>query len=289
MKRQDTSKIIIAAFLALTMVFSIFAYFFTGPVSDREQTSDTQQNKYNPEFWIVRQPFDSISDALNLTPVGAEYASYVDLESMTPQMAKVARQEFNLIKEVDTIYKSNTTKMYYADLRKDKNESFLLLSTMYPEKNDFEYFTRPDFDIPILQRTDLNGFFNVMGTPVILAPPQTAIDTLNIIYSLNRTNTSYDKYEGLLDKAPHAPIQIVNSSVGFAKQYYMGIRTINGTYERTTVYLSANSSTLMKLDNRKANMTQNGFTQYNITKSGDYTIVKIAAPDMDRVLSEENS
>ena len=291
MKQQDAYKIL-AIFLGLTMVFSIFAYIFIGPnPANDQQTNEGTQVKYDPEFWVISQSFESISDALNMTPVGVESANYVDLETMPPQMVQWARQDLPLIAEVDTIYNSSTNKMYYANLREEKNVSFLLLSTMYPEKNEFQYMVVPNSYPPILMRQEqsISGLYNIMGNPTILSLPQTAIESLEIIYSLNKTNTSYDKYEGLLSKVPSAPFQSLNSNVTFAKQYYMGLNFNNGSYERTTAYLDVNSSTLKNLTKFKANSTEKGFTEYNITKSGNYTVVRIISPDMFRVLMEEYS
>ncbi len=106
MKQQDLYKIL-AFFLAFTMIFSIFAYIFINPQDNtQQQTEDQTQTYYDPEFWTFDQPFGSISDALNITPPGAESASYIDLESMTPQMAQEIRKD-PLIGELDNIYKSN--------------------------------------------------------------------------------------------------------------------------------------------------------------------------------------
>ncbi len=295
MKKQDVFKILVAAILVLTMVFSIFAYIFTSPSSNSEsQPSDqqSQQDKYNPDFWIINQPFYSISDALNMTPSGAVMADYADLEGMTPQMMQWARTNLSIISETDSIYNSSSTIVYYSNLNSGKNNSFLLLSTMSPEKNDFEYIQRPNTSIPILIRQERQyyGLYNIMGTPVILAPPQTAVDVLNIIYSQNKTNTSYDQYSGLLSNvAEPAQFQIVNSNVSFASQFYMGIGTTNGTYERTAAYLNINSSNLIRLKQLETNSTRRGFVQYNITLNGNYTIVKIASPDFFNVLNEETS
>ena len=289
MKQQDLYKIL-AIFLGLTMVFSIFAYMFIGPSPDTTQQTNepAQTEKYNPEFWVINQPFNSISDALRITPPGAESASFLDLDGMPPQMIQWAKQD-QTIRDLDSIYKSNTTKMYYANLREGKNSSFLLLSTMFPEKNDFEYMEIPNSYPPILRRTDMNGLYNVMGRPVILAPGDTIMGVLSITESLNKTNTSYDQYANLLNKVPTAPFQTLSSNVSFAKQYYQGIRFTNGSYERTTVYLNVNSSTMNNLTRLKANSTQNGFTDYNITKSGNYTIVKILGPELFSILGEESS
>jgi hypothetical protein len=284
MKQQDAYKLL-AAFMILIMIVVPVAYVITSPRSDTiQEQPEYQQEKYDPELWIINQPFYSISDALNMTPPGAAMAYYVDLESMTPQMMQWARQDLQIIEEVDSLYKSNTTKMYYTKLHEGENESFLLLSTMYPEKNDFEYMVLPDTD-NILRRLD-TGAINIMGSPVIYAPrDETASDVLNIIYSLNRTQTSYDRYEGLLSRVEPAPFQTITSNVSFADQYYMGVGETNGSYERTTAYLNANSSTVEKLERLKN--TQQGFTQYNITKSGNYTIVRITGSDLFGVLAEE--
>lgn len=291
MKQQDAYKLL-AAFLVFTMVGSVFAYIFIGArdyTAQETRTPETNLEKYNPEFWVVNQPFDSISDALKMTPPYAVSANYVDIESMTPQMVQWVRQEQmigSLINDVDSkIYKSNTTKMYYAGLQ---NNSFLLLNTISPERNDFEYMVLPDTYPPILRRQD-TGAINIMGNPIIYTNDKTASDVLGILYSLNKTATGYDEFEGLLNKADAAPFQEINSNVSFAKQFYMGIRETNGNYERTTVYLNLNSSALKKLDRLKANSTQNGFIDYYLNTSGNYTTVKISSPNMLKVLNEEIS
>jgi hypothetical protein len=292
MKKQDAYKLI-AAFMILIMIIVPVAYVITSPSSNTESqpSNQSQQDKYNPEYWVVNQPFYSITDALNMTPYGAVTADYVDLEGMTPQMMQWARQNFQIIGEADSVYKSNSTIVYYSNLHSGNNNSFLLLNTMSPEKNDFEYIMLPNTNIPILVRQEqqLSGLYNIMGNPVILAPPQTAIDVLNIIYSLNKTTTAYDQYEGLLTKVEPAQFQIVNSNVSFANQFYMGIGTVNGTYERTTAYFNINSSNLTRLNRLETNSTQRGFAQYNITQSGNYTIVKIASPDLFSILNEATS
>ena len=294
MKQQDAYKLL-AAFMILIMIIVPVAYVITSPRSDTASQTNgqqSQQDKYNPEFWIINQPFYSISDALNMTPYGAVMADYMDLESMTPQMMQWTKLNFQIIGEADSAYKSNSTKVYYSNLRSGKNSSFLLLNTMSPEKNDFEYIQKPNTNIPILirQEQQLNGLYNIMGNPVILAPPQTAIDVLNIIYSQNKTTTAYDQYGGLLGNVVEpAQFQIVNSNVSFANQFYMGIGINNETYERTTAYLNINSSSLTKLIQLKTNSTQRGIVLYNITQSGNYTIIKIASPELLRVVNEEAS
>jgi len=289
MKQQDAYKIL-AAFLVFTMLGSVFAYIFIGQKDNTQSdtvTPNTNLDKYNPEFWTVSQPFNSISDALSMTPPGALVAYYIDMGNMPPAMIQWVRQELPIIQEVDSLYKSNTTIMYYADIKEGGNNSFLLLSTMAIPKNDFEYIVIPNTN-NILQRQD-TGMINIMGTPVIYAPDQTASEVLNIIYGLNKSVTAYDKYDNLLKKVEPAPYQIINANVSFAKQFYIGLNLVNGSYERTTAYLDANTSVLKKITQLKANSTQNGFEQYSINQSGNYTIVKIVSPELFKLLTEETN
>jgi hypothetical protein len=288
MKQQDAYKIL-AAFLVITMLGSVFAYMFIGQKDNTNSdtiTPTTNLDKYNPEFWTVNQPFYSISDALKMTPPGAIVTYFVDLENMPPQMIQWVRQEIPIIQEVDSLYKSNTSKMYYASIKEGDNNSFLLLSTMFPMKNDFEYIVIPNTN-NILQRQD-TGMINIMGTPVIYAPDKTASDVLNIIYGLNESVTAYDQYENLLTEVEPAPYQILNANVSFAKQFYIGLNLVNGSYEGTTAYLDAKSSVLKKINQSKANSTQNGFEHFSINQSGNYTVVKMVSPELLNVISEFN-
>jgi len=179
--------------------------------------------------------------------------------------------------------------MYFANIGRGENSSFLLLSTMFPEKNDFDYVEIPNSYPPILKRTDLNNTYNVMGNPVILAPGNILINVLNITTSLNETATAYDNYKELFGIVKPASFQIMNSSVNFADDYYMGIRDINGSYERTTAYKNINQTLLGKLELQKTNSTERGFSGYNITRTGNYTVVRITSNKLQDVLSEKTS
>ncbi len=293
---QQLAYKLLAGFLVLTMLGSVFAYLFIGGRDDttpEAQTPDANLEKYNPDLWMVNEPFYSISDALRMTPVGTVSADFIDLENMPPQMIQWVRQSDQLIPQVDSLYKSNTTKVFYSRLHEGENQSennsFLLLSTMSTQRNDFEYMVEPDTNILIRQEKEYNGMYNILGTPIIYAPPQTAVNVLEIIYGQNKTNTSYDQYEGLLSKVKQVSYQVVNSNVTFAKQFYMGIGLVNGSYEKTSVYLDANSTILKKLNQSRDNSNERGFEQYIVNQSGNYTTVKIVSPELLTVLSEEIS
>jgi hypothetical protein len=288
MKQQDAYKIL-AAFLVITMLGSVFAYMFIGKndnTNSETVTPDINLEKYNPEFWTVNQPFNSISDALSMTPPGANVTYFVDLENMPPQMIQFVSQEMPVIQEVDSLYKSNTSKMYYANIKEGNNTSFLLLSTMSIPKNDFDYIVLPNTNY-ILQRQD-TGMINILGTPIIYAPDQIASEVLNIIYGLNESNTSYDTYKNLLTKVEPAPYQRLNANMSFAKQFYIGLNLVNGSYEGTTAYLDASPSVRKKINQSKANSTQKGFERFSINQSGNYTIVKAVSPELLNVIREFN-
>ena len=288
--KQETRYKILAIFLAIIMFGSVFFYMIDTQSNNTNRetvSSDTNLEKYNPEFWTVEQPFYSISDALSMTPPGAIVTYFVDLENMPPQMIQWVRQEIPIIQEVDSLYKSNTSKMYYASIKEGDNNSFLLLSTMTIPKNDFEYIVIPNTN-NILQRQD-TGAINIMGTPVIYAPTEkVASDVLEIIYGLNKSVTAYDQYDNLLSKVEPAPYQILNANVSFAKQFYIGLNLVNGSYEGTTAYLDANSTVLKKINQSKANSTEKGFEQFSINQSGNYTIVKVVSPEFLNVIRELN-
>lgn len=294
MKQQMAYKIL-AGFLAIIMLGSVLFAFFSGTRDDtfqEPQPQDVNQDKYNEELWTVDEPFYSISDSLSMTPQVVESAYYIDLESMTPQMSEWTKTQdpfmSGLIQEVDTkLYKSSTVKLYYAQVKAGNETTFLLLSTMYPPKNDFDYFVLPNTS-NILQRQD-TGAINLMGTPVIYVPNNIAGNVLNIIYSLNKSVTAYDQFENLLNKTEPVPYQMVTSNVSFAKQFYLGIGLENGSYVRTTAYLDANSSVLTKLNQAKENSSQKGFELYSINKTGNITIVKIVSNELFKVISEEAS
>ena len=126
----------------------------------------------------------------------------------------------------------------------------------------------------------MQGFYNVMGTPVILAPQQIVIDVLEITTTLNETNTSYNTYRGLLSKVPDAPFQTITSNISFAKQYYMGIRMNNGSYERMSAYLDVNPNTLKNLTRLERNITQDSSVQFNVIRNGNYTLVRAVSQDL---------
>lgn len=314
--KQQTANKIIAIFLALTMLLSVAAFFFSGsPASNEEQKPFeplTDVEKENA-LWTFNEPLYSISDGLKITPPGAVSAEFIDLNSMTPQMMQWAKQTQPIINEVNDIYNSTTEKLYYAGIGEGQNRSFLLLNNINSQKINFQYEKDESGYPPIYlnqyilirQEEEYKNLINIMGTPSVFAPWSTVEKVINItVLKTNGAKTAYDEYQGLLTYSQNAPYQMIASNSGFADQFYVSLKKNNDSYERTTAYLNLNSASLMNLTALKANSTQKGFTlydiiQYNVTQTTgselnasykvnqSYTVVKVAGPDLLRVLTEE--
>jgi hypothetical protein len=240
---------------------------------------------------------------------------------MTPQMMQWAKQvkvdlvNQSIIDWTGTLYNSTTDKLYYAHLKEGQNGSFLLLNNINTQKINFQYekdesgFPPSYYNQYILIRQDkeYKDLINVMGTPSVFAPWPTVQKVINItVLRNNTTQTAYDEYEGLLTYSENAPYQMIASNPGFADQIYIGIKKNNESYQRTMVYMNLDLMSMKNLTMYKANSTQKGFTlydikQYNVTQATgseistshkvnqSYTVVKLAGPDLLRVLTEETN
>jgi hypothetical protein len=319
--KQQTAYKILAAFMVLTMVFSVFAYIFIGAKDENNTQANTQLiNETNEQkLWTFNEPLYSISDGLKITPPGAVNAEFIDLNSMTPQMMQWAKQvkvdlvDYPIIDWTGALYNSTTDKLYYAHLKEGQNGSFVLLNNINSQKINFQYEKDESGSPPVYlnqyllirQEDEYKNFINVMGTPSVFAPWPTLEKVINIsVLKNNTTKTAYDEYEGLLSYAENAPYQRIVLKPGFADQFYEGVRKNNDSYERKTIYLNLNSTSIKNLTMLSTNSTQKGFTlydikQYNVTQTTgsefntshklnqSYTVVKVAGPDLLRVLSEE--
>jgi hypothetical protein len=53
--------------------------------------------------------------------------------------------------------------------------------------------------------------------------------------------------------------------------------------------MNINRTLLTQLEQQKTNSTERGFPEYNITSTGNYTVVRIMSPELQAVLDEETS
>lgn len=283
----------IAAFLILTMVFSALVSFYWGGPAEQEREQE-EFNTFNIGGKLVEHDFNSISDALKMTPPGITQATFIDFEAMQGTLLEQWTREV-YTKEVDKLYQSNTTKMYFTYL----NNTPLLLTTIYPRKIAFEYTVLPYHpyqDYYFLIRAD-TGAINVMGDPIIYGSYENAIKVIDILEGY-ANNTAYDQFSSLLnvatppgnvssyDQTEGVPFQRISAKTDFADQFYDGIKEKDGHYERTRIYLNASKNLTTRIGELKSNSSERGFKEYNVTQDKNITIVRIIS-DLAAVLGEE--
>lgn len=273
----------IAAFLIFTMVFSVFsALYWSNPAEKgREQE---KPNTFNIGGKLVEHDFNSISDALKMTPPGITQATFIDFEAMQGTLLEQWTREV-YTKEVDKLYQSNTTKMYFTYL----NNTPILLTTIFPRKIAFEYTALPYLPYPymdynFLARSD-TGAINVMGDPIIYGSYENAIKVIDILEGY-ANKTAYDQFSSLLNQTEEDPYQRIGAKTNFSDQFYDGIKEKDGLYERTRIYINASKNLTTRIGELKSNSSERGFKEYNVTQDKNITIVRIIS-DLAAVLGEE--
>lgn len=293
---------IIAAFLVFTMVLSSIALFTGGNTNnnvestqpiEKETTTPTTMSFRDLGGRLVRHEFDSIGDALEITPPKVKYAQYIDVDAISDSpMYFWINQKLNdtvgaNLTMINQLYGSNTTKMYLSIL---DDKTFVLLNIIYPEVVAFNYVVGIPYKGYLMLLRN-NGMYNVMGTPVVYSTKENAMKIIDFI-SGYESNTNFDI---LLDNVSNAEYQEVIVNPGFADQFYLGLRMRNGTlnnntYERMTVYVNATPSIISNLNMLKQNSYERGFIEYNITTEQidaiNVTKMTIVSPDFQLVANE---
>jgi len=123
----------------------------------------------------------------------------------------------------------------------------------------------------------------VMGTPVVFAPKKTAEKVIDV--SEGRAASAFDQYRLLLGDVGNDEFQRVSSNSSFASQFYFGLHAVNGSYERTTVYINPTASTLANLT---AISGSGGFERYDIRSAGNRTRVVAVSTNFSLIVDPEN-
>jgi hypothetical protein len=305
---QKTGAKIMAGFLALIMLLSIFPYFLNGDSSNSQQQNNqfddydnTQNDNFNVGGQLIDHNFNSIADALQMSPSDTYSAYYIDVEYMNSTTGELWNEYLNpnittvlpiRKSEVDNLYRSqtqfiSTRQMYFADLA---NGEFLLLSTMTPKRVFFNYntgITSYDGRHQVLIRE--NGGSNVMGEPTLFAPSRNLAESiLSIIAGPASQPTAYDTFSPLLNfSEDYSEFQVVSSQVDFADKYYLGIYlNQDGNFTRTTIYQNATTETSSHIQQLAKTGLKRGFSQYNVTIEGDILKVVITGQFQD-VIDED--
>ena len=274
----------IAAFMILSMILSSVAYFIGSDDSSDEDNNQPDINTPQTEYFDVGgkqvfHSFNSIADGLQMSNPQTYAAQFLDVEYIESTALELWNEQLPLNlttvyvrnkTEVDNLYMTSSKQIYFAQ---DFNNEFLLLSTMTPKIVSFQYIGLPSSDNQylLLLRTDTVGT-NVMGEPTIFTPTRESAEAvISIIESVAVPSTAYDTFSPVLNYSDdYSEFQIVNSRVGFADLYYMGLhRNDDGSFTRTTIYLDASDESAAHINELALSGSERGFSQYDVTTEGD--------------------
>ncbi|NOR59815.1 MAG: hypothetical protein GQ469_04170, partial [Methanosarcinales archaeon] len=238
---------LIAAFMILSMILSSVAYFISSGDSSDENNNqpdiNTPQTKYfNVDGKQVFHSFNSIADGLQMSNPQTYEAQFLDVEYIESTAIEPWNEQLPLNlttvymrnkTEVDNLYMTSSKQIYFAQ---DFNNEFLLLSTMTPKIVSFQYIGLPSSDNQylLLSRLDTTGT-NVMGEPTIFTPTRESAEAvISIIESFAFPATAFDTFSPVLNYSDDdSEFQVVNSRVGFADLYYLGLhRNDDGSFTR---------------------------------------------------------
>ena len=274
----------IAAFMILSMILSSVAYFIGSDDSSEEDNNQPDINAPQNEHFNVAgkqvfHSFNSIADGLQMSNPQTFAAQFLDVEYIESTAPEPWNEQLPLNlttvyvrnkTEVDKLYMTSSKQIYFAQ---DFNNEFLLLSTMTPKIVSFEYIGLPSSDNQylLLSRLDTTGT-NVMGDPTIFSPTRESAEAvISIIESFAVPPTAYDTFSPVLNYSDdNSEYQVVNSLVGFADLYYMGLhRNDDGSFTRTTIYNNPSTEGAAHINELALSGLKRGFSRYDVTTEGD--------------------
>ncbi len=283
----------LAIFLAATMVLSVCAVLIQ---SLDEDSDNSKSNTSNPEAVDnstisfsqvpgkqVYHKFNSIADGLNMSPEGTISASYVDLQRTT---GTPLESIFGNVTSMKSIYNADVTKRYSAS---------------YPDGSGFELHQIPEQKISVpwgaapydgynlLARTNNTyDIWNVVGSPVIFGPRESAEKVIDVLEGNATSSTKYNQilnlvnpenviYQGVVTKTNTTDIP--------ADQYYTDLKKLdNGSYTQTAIFVNPESNVTRNIETYQANSSERGVS-YSVTTSENITKLEITS-DFANLLNE---
>src|SRR5665648_467921 len=275
--KQKLMYQLFAGFMIASMALSGLAYFIGfGLTSD--SNSDTsngndyssQQSQFpNPEIAIgfdevggnlIDADFNSISDALKITPQGVVAAQFTNVEKSIGTPLQSAASQGLPPKE---LYNEDLGNSYAARL----DEGNVVYYNIIPSRSlNFGYIVDPNpyKGYNLLMRED--GGRNVVGTPVILTDPNTAYKILDVING--DSGSAYADFASVLNYSSNEDIiAYIDANNSLASIFYSGFRMVADGHAdasqatRTLIYQDISVNESNKLDKLVNNKTD----AFNIT------------------------
>jgi len=291
---------LIAACMILSMILSSVAHFLGSGDSSEEDNNQPDINTPQTEYFNVGgkevfHSFNSIADGLQMSNPQTYAAQFLDVEYIESTAIEPWNDQLPLNlttvylwnkTKVDNLYMTSSKQIYFAqDFNNEflllstmtpKIVSFLLLSTMTPKIVSFQYIGLPSSDNQylLLSRLDTTDtkYTNVMGEPTIFTPTRESAEAvISIIESFAVPPTAYDTFSPVLNYSDdYSEFQVVNSRVGFADLYYMGLhRNDDGSFTRTTIYYNPSAESAAHINELVLSGSERGFSRYDVTTEGD--------------------
>jgi len=272
----------IAIFLALLMVMSIMPFFFSGSsngeIADNSVVDAVGFESIPGEH--VDHELNSLADGLAVTPEGAVFAEYVDVDGIrdTPLSLMMGN-----ISQLDYVYGVSVTKLYSAEYA---NQHSFNMHVINPEVIAFPYELSEAYNGYYFASRG-GDLYNVIGNPMLLGQQDRLEDVLDVMEGNANASSDFSRVMEFVE--PGAPIQqvmVVND--GFADQYYFDLMFLDESrLSRTTVYLNPTDGTRNNITAYAAEGPDKGL-DYDIESQEDIlkVIVTLDSSDFYTFLGE---
>jgi hypothetical protein len=217
--------------------------------------------------------FDSLSDALKLTPAGVQWAQFINVKLVygTPLEPYITDRV-----QPDSFYWKRIVGMYSADYRENS----------WIELHDV------GADVQVTPRK-FPGMDNVVATrPFIYGHIENVKKVLELLKAPSTYPSAYETFKPVLKNAKDREAGIAFVTIepkAFADMAYSSLKIVNGrTVEKIVVYRVTNSSALNMADyeDKAINSKNRGFTEYEVEKEGELLNIRMVG-DIDKVLQED--
>jgi surface glycoprotein (TIGR04207 family) len=258
----------VAVFLAAIMFMSIFPYLLSGGnTTDNTGDSVEYRNFSSVDGAHVDIPITSLTDGIAVTPPGAVAVQYMDIGEASQSHLQLLVGNTSAL---DDLYGSSVVNEYsaaYAD------STWFELHKISPEVIGFSYYLSPDLynGYRLLMRQ--NGYYTVVGSPIIVGSLNTTQDVLDVITGNTSKTTAFD--DVLRYAVDDAQLEGASVLGDGADQYYMAWKALDSnTYTRTTVLLNPSMATMENITAYSAAGEEKGL-DYVVNTYGNITEVTV--------------